>query len=354
MVALAQEVGEEGSGRIRLLAANAALALAERRYRQFAQLELTQPFERSLPLKQNAMDEAIAALEDIVNYEVAEVTAAATFYIAQTYMNFSQSLLGSERPAGMTQTELNSYELLIEEEAYPFEDQAIAVHEANYEFMLTGVYNDWIQKSLDVLATLLPARYAKQEMSEGLLRSIDSYVYRAPGTTESPSLTIVETAPVSDEYRGAFTETLALLDQGEQQSSIDKLAFLTSESPMIAASHVNLGIAYHLAGNLETAEKHLQNALALSVAASHPVVHTELGIIYRKLGQFAKAKNSYEAALAAAPDYHFARRNLGILCDLYLSDTGCAMRQYESYMAAVPDDDEVAIWIADVNNRISR
>ena len=360
MVAVAADAGDDGNDRIRLLAANAALALAERRYEQFARLKLTQPFERSLPLKQDAMDQAIAALEGIVNYEVAEVTAAATFYIAQTYMNFSQSLLDSERPAGMTQTELNSYELLIEEEAYPFEDQAITVHEANYEFMLTGVYNSWIQKSLDELAELLPARYAKQEASEGLLRSVDTYTYRAPGATETPkapeapAFTIAETAPVSDEYREAFTEALALLDSGQQQASIDRLTYLTSESPMVAASHVNLGIALHRAGNLDAAEERLQEALALGVGARHPVAHTELGIIYRKLGRFAAAKDSYEAALAAAPDYHFARRNLGILCDLYLADTGCAMREYESYMAAVPDDDEVAIWIADVSNRMTR
>jgi Flp pilus assembly protein TadD len=123
---------------------------------------------------------------------------------------------------------------------------------------------------------------------------------------------------------------------------------------MVAASHINLGIAHHLAGNLEAAEKHLQDALALDIAAGHPVVLTELGIVYRKLGRFAQAEESYEAALAAAPDYHFARRNLGILCDLYLSDTECAMREYETYMAAMPNDEEVAIWIADVSNRMAR
>jgi tetratricopeptide (TPR) repeat protein len=354
MVTVANEAGEGENDRIRLLAANAALDLAERSYDEFARLKLTQPFDRSLPQKQDGMDRAIAALEGIVNYEVAEVTAAATYYIAQTYMNFSASLLESERPAGMSQTELNSYELLIEEEAYPFEDQAIAVHEANYEFMLTGVYNEWIQKSLDELAALLPARYAKQETSEGLLRSVDTYIYRAAGATEAPALTIVETAPISDEYREAFGKSLALLDQGERQASIESLTFLTSESPMVAASHINLGIAQHQAGNLDSAEEHLQNALALGVAARHPAALTELGIVYRKLGRFALAKDSYEAALSAAPEYHFARRNLGILCDLYLADTDCAMREYETYRTARPDDEEVAIWIADVSNRMAR
>ena len=354
MVDVARSAGEGDSDRIRLLAANAALVLAEQRYEQFARQKLTQPFEQSLSLKQDSMDVAIAALEELVDYEVAEVTAAATYYLAQAYLNFSQSLLDSERPTGMSQTELNSYELIIEEEAFPFEEQAIAVHEANYELMLTGIYNHWIQESLDKLAALLPARYAKQEASEGLLRSVDTYAYRTPGTSETPVLAITETAPISDAYRAAFAEAIGLLDAGQRQSSIDKLTFLTSESPMIAASHINLGIAYHMTGELEAAEERLQNALALDIAARHPVVHTELGIIYRKLGRFADARSSYEAALAASPDYHFARRNLGILCDLYLADTECALREYESYMATIPDDDEVAIWIADVSYRMSR
>jgi tetratricopeptide (TPR) repeat protein/outer membrane protein assembly factor BamD (BamD/ComL family) len=354
MVELGQAVGDDASGRIRLLAANAALALAERSYDQFSRIELTQPFERSLPLKQDAMDAAIAAMEGLVDYEVADVTAAATFYIAQTYMNFSQSLLESERPTGMTQAELNSYELLIEEEAFPFEDQAIAVHEANYELMLTGVYNAWIQKSLNELSSLLPARYAKQEASEGPLPSAEVYEYTVPGAFDGTVLIIAETAPVSGEYQAAFVDATALLTDGEHAAAIDKLTYLTSESPMVAASYINLGIAYHEAGDLDAAAEYLQIAIDLDGAANNPVAYNELGIVFRKLGRFEEAKASYRAALAASSEYHFAQRNLGILCDLYLAELECALEQYESLLAAVPDDDELAIWIADVSDRMNR
>ena len=180
MIEADRNAGDDRSDRSRVLAANAALVLAERGYEQFARLRLTQPFEDSLALKQASMDKALATLEALLEYEVADVTAAATFYIAETYMNFSESLIESERPADMTQAELNSYELVIEEEAYPFEERAIEVHEANYEMMLTGVYNTWVQRSLDELAGLMPGRYAKQETSEGLLRSVDLYAYRMP------------------------------------------------------------------------------------------------------------------------------------------------------------------------------
>ena len=70
--------------------------------------------------------------------------------------------------------------MVIEEEAYPFEEQAIDVHEKNFELLAGGVYNAWVQQSLDKLALLMPGRYAKNEISSGYLGSIDSYAYRMP------------------------------------------------------------------------------------------------------------------------------------------------------------------------------
>jgi outer membrane protein assembly factor BamD (BamD/ComL family) len=181
IVALDSDSGPDRTDRSRYLASGAALVLAEQIFERFERIELVQPFEESLAEKQAQMDVTLQALEDLVAYEVAEVTAAATFYIAQVYYEFSASLLESERPAGLSEAEKVDYELVIEEEAYPFEEQAITVHQANHELLIvTGVYNAWVQKSLDRLAVLMPGRYAKSETSEGFLESIDFYSYRMP------------------------------------------------------------------------------------------------------------------------------------------------------------------------------
>ncbi len=175
-----RDAGEERTDRSRYLAARAALVLAEPSYEQFAMLELVQPFEESLAEKQQRMDAAMEVFENLVVYEVAEVTAAATFYIAEIYMEFSTALMESERPPGLSEAELVDYELVIEEEAFPFEERAIDVHEENFELLAGGIYNPWVQKSLDQLSVLMPGRYAKNEISGGFLGSIDTYAYRMP------------------------------------------------------------------------------------------------------------------------------------------------------------------------------
>ncbi len=154
--------------------------LSEQLYRQFAEVQLRQPFEASLAEKKRRMDAALEAFGRLVDYEIGDVTAAATFYMAETYIAFSRSLMASERPAGLQAAELKEYELALEDEALPFEEQAIEVHEKNMELMRTGIYNAWIDKSLAKLAELMPARYAKGELSSGFLGSIERYAYSAP------------------------------------------------------------------------------------------------------------------------------------------------------------------------------
>lgn len=169
---------------------------------------------------------------------------------------------------------------------------------------------------------------------------------------ESVGFTITEETRVAGNVRVDYADALALLEQGEDARGIAALERLASEAPLLSAPWIDLGIAEHRAGDLDAAEEHLLQALTLN--PEHPIAHNELGIIYRKTGRFAEARASYEAALAVYPGYHYARRNLAVLCDLYLADFSCALENYEAYMETVPVDDEAAIWIADLRARMGR
>jgi tetratricopeptide (TPR) repeat protein len=180
IVAVDSAAGASRTDRSRYLAAQSALVLTERLYASFVEVELVQPFEQSLAEKQQRMDTALAGFEGLVGYAVGEVTAAATFYIAEIYFDFSAALLGSERPTDLEPATLVEYELALEEEAFPFEEQAIEVHEANFELISAGLYNEWVRKSLERLSVLMPGRYAKAEISTGFIGAIDTYAYRSP------------------------------------------------------------------------------------------------------------------------------------------------------------------------------
>ena len=188
IIAIDAAAGAERSDVIRVTAARSALILTEKLFRSFDEVELSQPFEANLQKKQRRMDIALAGFEKLIDYEVGEVTSAATFYMAEVFGDFSRSLLESERPGDLTGTDLQDYEMVLEEEAYPFEERAIEVHEKNLELMAAGVFSEWIEKSLAELAIVMPGRYAKFESSSGLIESIDSYAYRTPSSEARPEL----------------------------------------------------------------------------------------------------------------------------------------------------------------------
>jgi hypothetical protein len=126
------------------------------------------------------MDATIKAMTGLVDYQIADVTAAATYYMAETYFDFSRALKESERPADMKGANLEKFEADLDEAAYPFEDKAIKVHEKNMESLHAGVFNAWTEKSLSRLAEMVPGRYAKNEMSSGFIPAMDRYAYQSP------------------------------------------------------------------------------------------------------------------------------------------------------------------------------
>jgi tetratricopeptide (TPR) repeat protein len=186
IVRIDAQAGSDRTGRTKTLAGRSALVLAEQVYRNFIAVKLRQPFEASLQEKKHRMDATIDTMDNLVAYEIGEVTAAATYYMAETYFDFSRSLTESERPADLQPADLQEYERVLDEEAFPYEEKAIDVHQKNLELVRAGVFNAWTEKSLAKLAELMPGRYAKKEASSGFLTSIDGYVYRSPASLIPP------------------------------------------------------------------------------------------------------------------------------------------------------------------------
>jgi tetratricopeptide (TPR) repeat protein len=227
IVAIDASAGSARTPRIRYLAGNAALMLAENVYDTFLAVKLVKPLNVNMQKKQDLMKKTINSFNSLMDYESGELTAAATFYLAEIYSHFSKALMTSERPVltfdsyrikpgdtlsaiakryksdvtritrannldksnlivagktlkiprGLYPEELEQYELAIEEQAYPFEEKAIYVHESNLKLTSRGVYNVWIQKSLAKLADFMPARYDRPEEAGVIMSSLETYIF---------------------------------------------------------------------------------------------------------------------------------------------------------------------------------
>ena len=164
--------GNKSTARMRYLAANASLQLAIPRYTVYQATRLKLPLKKSLKVKKVLLQKALDAFELAGAYKVQEVTTAATYYSALIYHDFSRALMQSDRPSGLSAEELTQYNLLLEEQAFPFEEKAIELYELNAQRTVDGVFDQWVANSLQQLAELVPAKYAKHEQSERFVEAI--------------------------------------------------------------------------------------------------------------------------------------------------------------------------------------
>jgi len=164
--------GAQRSDRTRYLAAVSSLELAEPVRRRFTVFKLGQPLAESLKIKRSLMEDVIGVYTSAADYGVAEVTTAATFRLAEVYEQFAGDLMDSERPGELDEAALEQYELLLEEQVYPFEEKAIDLYKVNVDRTVDGVYDEWVKKSFERLAGLMPARYAKVERSEDVVTAL--------------------------------------------------------------------------------------------------------------------------------------------------------------------------------------
>lgn len=163
---------------------------------------------------------------------------------------------------------------------------------------------------------------------------------------------VVAVAVIAPDVRADFDSAMNHIKAEEYDAGIEQLSKVVKAAPNIAIPSIDLALAYKKTGKMKLAEDSLKQAL--NAEPDNPVANNELALLYRKTGRFAEARKVYEKILEKYPNFRMAHKNLGILCDLYMRDYQCALKQYEYCSDVVQDDKTVKIWIADLQNRIGK
>lgn len=150
------------SERTDFLASTTILDLAKQKQSEFNRRKLVEPIAANLKKKKSAMQESVKLFGQASTYGIAEITTEATHSIGEIYKDFSQDLLNSERPKNLNADELEQYEILLEDQAFPFEEKAIEFYEANVSRSQDGTFNDWVEQSFAELIGLFPVRYERK------------------------------------------------------------------------------------------------------------------------------------------------------------------------------------------------
>lgn len=149
------------------------------------------------------------------------------------------------------------------------------------------------------------------------------------------------------EYRKA----LAAIRAGELEQAKTMLQPITKNLPGLTGPQVNLGILLLKEKDYPAAEQAFRTALKYQ--PGHAAALNQLGLTLRYQGRFTEAEQAYQAALQHRPDYPLAHRNLGILYDLYLQQADKALPHYRRSQALLAEpDEELALWIADLERRL--
>lgn len=155
--------GSERTERSRWLGAWANAKYGDYFAWEFYRRSLRQPIDKSIARKNNYIQDATSRYDKASEYGILEFVTLSNYKMASMYQAFSEELNKAPAPKGLSESDLALYEQIIQQQAQPFADLAVSVHQNNIDLGWDGHFNDWIAKSYDAMKQLSPLRFGKEE-----------------------------------------------------------------------------------------------------------------------------------------------------------------------------------------------
>ena len=266
------------------------------------------------------------------------------------YHDFSRALIDSQRPKGLSAEELEQYNVLLEEQAYPFEEKAIELHEINARRTGNGMYDQWVRQSFTALSRVAAGALCQGREERGgdgcaaLGPGLVLGAWRSAPPAASHRRRAARRAPANDgrcrrpggrsRATSAYDRALTAIKTGKMQEAEVALRGIARREPQLSGAHANLGLVYLRQGRSKEAVEALNRAIELNprrAELSQPARH---GL--SPGGPVRRGAAHYQAPWSWTRNYAKAHFNLGYSLRSLSSDAGQALNHYRRYQALDP------------------
>jgi tetratricopeptide (TPR) repeat protein len=288
-------------------------------YQQYMSVRLTEPLKKNLAQKQSLLDRVVSGYMETVKSGAGEFALASAFRVGEAYREFGQSLLDSERPKGLSGEEKSLYEEMLNEQAAPYREKALAAYETTLKRAEEkAVFNEWVLETYSRLSSLDPDRYPPMlqdalvweetwQAKRSLVRTIDISQPRAFPSKKAESLQAALDRVLNDLQKGMKEGGL---DRSQMLDSARQLEDLLQKEPTLHEVSFNLGILYQTLGDGEKARKAYEAALRQH--PRNPVAYLNLGLLELEEGKAEAAERNFRELSLLSPTYAGAYYLLGV------------------------------------------
>lgn len=170
-----------------------------------------------------------------------------------------------------------------------------------------------------------------------------------------PAPTAQQTAPEAPpapkaDPEARFAEALEMMKQNKAREAEAAFMELSKDFPDFSGPQTNLGILFAKSNRRDAAIAAFTRAATAN--GQNASAFNWLGIVNKESGNFERARQSYEKAIAVKPDYAAAHLNLGLLLEDQLKQPAVAVQHYKEYQRLTGGKDlRVLPWIAEIEAR---